>query len=67
MDVLEGRGVGSSGLVDLVHATELAKGAALLIADESVCKVGVVPAFLFEVKEEVFYVAQQSILLHLIR
>jgi len=48
--VLEGR-VGSSGSVDLVLAPELAKGAALVIADEmreSVCKMGVVPAFAFE-------------------
>ncbi|EDR06501.1 uncharacterized protein LACBIDRAFT_299954 [Laccaria bicolor S238N-H82] len=48
-------GVGSSGLDDLVRATELAKGAALVIADEmreSLCKMGVVPAFVFEEKGE---------------
>ena len=48
-------GVGSSGSDDLVRATELAKGAALVIADEmreSVLKMGMVPAFVFEGKEE---------------
>lgn len=48
-------GVGSSGSDDLVRAMELAKGAALVIADEmreSVCKMGVVPEFVFEGKEQ---------------
>ncbi|KIK02621.1 hypothetical protein K443DRAFT_677466 [Laccaria amethystina LaAM-08-1] len=48
------QGVGSSGSDDLVRATELARGAALVIADEmreSVCKMGVVPAFVSEGKE----------------
>jgi len=48
-------GVGSSGFDYLVRATELAKGAALVIADEMrecVCKMGVVPEFVFEGKEE---------------
>jgi len=48
-------GVGSSGSDDLERATELAKGAALVIADEmreSVCKMGMVLAFVFEEKEE---------------
>jgi exosome complex component RRP46 len=47
--------VGSSGSDDLVRATELAKGGALVIADEmreSVCKMGVVPELVFERKDE---------------
>ena len=48
--------VGSSGSDELIRATELAKGAALVIVEgmrESVCKMRVVPVFLFKGKRGV--------------
>ena len=48
--------VGSSGMDELIRETELAKGAALVIVEEmreSVCKMGLVPVFLFKGKRRV--------------